>query len=108
VGRMPKLPDIDPEFIVICTSAWMNERGPSSRRYRAQRGGRVMGLVIINTLAIRAENVDRITRNAFGRTEVHMRGGQSYIFDLPLAEVVATVNAADSAGRVITKEPSHD
>ena len=27
MGRMTKLPNIDPEFIVICTSAWMNESG---------------------------------------------------------------------------------
>lgn len=26
-GHTPGLPDIDPEFIVICQSAWMNESG---------------------------------------------------------------------------------
>jgi hypothetical protein len=64
-----------------------------------------MGFCTISNVAFRAENVDRINRNAFGRTEVHMHDGRSYIFDMPLAEVVMLVNAAD-AGRKALSEHS--
>jgi len=57
-----------------------------------------MGLVVIQTLAIRAENVDRIIRNAFGRTEVHMTDGRTYSFDLPLA-AIAIMEAQLGAAR---------
>ena len=64
-----------------------------------------MGFCMISNVAFRAENVDRINRNAFGRTEVHMHDGRSYIFDVPLAEVVMLVNAeASLAGRKALSE----
>lgn len=54
-----------------------------------------MSFVIISNSAFRAEEVDRIRRNAFGKTEVVMRDGRIYTFDAPLSEVVMLVNAAE-------------
>jgi hypothetical protein len=62
-----------------------------------------MEFCTISNVAFRAEDVDRIIRNSFGRTEVHMHDGRAYAFDKPLDDVVRVVSAADEGRKALSE-----